>query len=140
MVFVDTVGDMLVDLAQSDLHFVDLLISAGNVLQDLKLMIAAQHYRNLVAFSGPKLISLCWSPSLCKISSRLRPSASTCISIACLLEAGEMISRTHTGAPGSGCSVDNPDNSLIGSIPLLGGLFQRPRAVHVGSHFFLCKL
>ena len=33
------------------------------------------------------------------------------------------------GAPGSGCSVNNPDNSLIGSISLFDGLFQRPRAV-----------
>ena len=34
MVFVDTVGDMLIDLAQSD----------------LELMTVVQHYRNLVAF------------------------------------------------------------------------------------------
>ena len=63
-----------------------------NVLRDLEPMIAAQHYRNLVLL-GPNLISLCWSPPFCKIFSRFRRSASACISIACLVEAAEMISR-----------------------------------------------
>ena len=47
MVFVDTVGDMLIDLAQPD----------------LELVTVVQHCRNLVAFLVSKLILLCWSPS-----------------------------------------------------------------------------
>ena len=42
-------------------------------------------------------------------------------------------------APGSGCSVDSPDNSLIESISLIEGLFQH-RVRNLGSNRFLCKL
>ena len=42
-------------------------------------------------------------------------------------------------APGSGCSVDNPDNSLIESISLFEDLFQR-RVRNLGSHLFLWNL
>ena len=67
-VLVDVVGDMLVDLTQLDLHFVerflarDILdfcdvlrdsVSVENVHQDLVLMTAVQHCRDLVAFLVP---------------------------------------------------------------------------------------
>ena len=59
-VFVDTVGDMLCwsrsirsPLCRTIPCSWHLLISVGNVLWDLQLMIAAQHYRHLVAFFGP---------------------------------------------------------------------------------------
>ena len=93
-------------------------------------------------FLRAKLISLCSSPSLCKISSRLRRSASACISIACLVEAGEMISRISYGMLQALCSVDNPDNSLFGSIIALRKSFQAfsCNAPNVESHLFLCKL
>ena len=45
----------------------------------------------------------------------------------CLLGRGgrDDLSNVVMDAPGSGCSVDNPDNSLIESISLFEGLFQR---------------
>ena len=59
-VFVDTVGDMLVDLTQSDfscacdiVDFCDVLcasVPVEHVLRDLELMTVVQHYRNLAAF------------------------------------------------------------------------------------------
>ena len=60
-------------------------------------MNVVQHCRDLVALRCVELISVCWSPSLCKLSARLY-SATACISSAFLI---------------SGCFVDNPDNNLF---------------------------
>ena len=67
-VFFDTVGDMLVDLLCAS-------ASIEPVRQDLELMNVVQHCRDLVALRCVELISLCWSPSLCKLSARLMCSA-----------------------------------------------------------------
>ena len=105
---VDTVGDMLVDLTQSDLDFVerflardivdfcDVLwasVSVEHVRLDLELTAVVQHCPNLVDLRRAKLTSLCWSPSLLQtlltfaaIGFRLQPP------IAFLIEAGGMIS------------------------------------------------
>ena len=94
--------------------------SVEHVRQDLELMNVVQHCCNLVALRCVELMLLCWSSSLCKLSARLMCSAS-----------GERddLSNLVLDAPGYGCSVDNPDNSLIESILLFKGLFQRHRVV-----------
>ena len=94
--------------------FVDLLCASASVehvRRDLELMNVVQHCRNLVALRCVKLISLCWSPSLCGV--RLPPT--------------------------SPLPSYNPENSLVKSILLFEGPFQR-HAPDFGSHRFLYKL
>ena len=94
-----------------------------NVLRDLELMIAAQHYRNLVAL----LVSFTLQDLL------TFASLGFSLHLHCLLDRGgrDDLSNLVLDAPGSGCSFDNPDNSLIESISLFESLFQRHRVVRL---------
>ena len=130
--FFESHGLRLVNLL-SKICFFDVLrasVSVEHVRQDLELTAVVQHYRNIVDFPRAKLISLCWSPSL--LQDLLTFAAlGFRLHLHCLLDRSERddLLNLILDAPGSGCSVDNPDNSLTGSISLFEGLFQRPRAV-----------
>ena len=155
---VDTVGDMLVDLTQSDLRinkrflardivdFCDVLcasVSVEHVRRDLELTAVVQHCPNLVYLRRARLILLCLSPSLLQDLLTLAAIGFR-LHLHCLLDRGErddILNRMPEtfDAPSSGCFVDNPDNSLIESISLFEGLFKR-HAHNLGSHRFLYKM
>ena len=119
-VFVGAVGDVLDDLTQSY----------------LELMTVVQHCPNLVAFIVPNRFRSVGLLTCAASGFRLH--------LHCLLDRGgrddisNLVPET-LDAPSSGCSVDNPDNSLIESIWLFESLFQR-HAPDFGSHHFMCKL
>ena len=77
-------------LTPSEMSLLITCASIEQVRRGLELMNVVQHFRHLVVFPRAELMLPCWSSSLCKISSRLRRSASVCISIAFLIDAVEM--------------------------------------------------
>ena len=128
------------------LQLVDLLCasaSVGHVRRDLELMDAVQHCRTLVALRCVELIFLCWLSSLLQALLTFAVLGFR-LHLHCLLDPGGKDDLSDLvlmafDAPGSGCSVDSSDNSLVVSISLIEGLFQH-RVRNLGSHRFLCKL
>ena len=125
---------------------VDLFCASASmepVRLDLELMSVVQHCRNFVALRCARLILLCWSPSLLH-DLLMFAVFGFLLHLHCLLDRGgkddlsDLALRTFD-APGSGCSIDSPDNSLIESISLIEGLFHI-HASDFGLHHFLCKL
>ena len=100
---------------------VDLLCASASIApvrRDLELMNVVQHCRNLFRYSN--LILLCWSPSLLQDLLTFAVFGFR-LCLHCLLDRGgkDDLSNLVLDAPGSGCSVDSPDNSLIESISLI---------------------
>ena len=129
---------MLVDLAQSDFHFVERFLAGS-------LLVTSSNFGWECAQGSSWLLStLSQSCGFLRaklifalLASFILQDLLTFASLGfrshlhCLLGRGgrDDLSNLTLDAPGSGCSVDNPDNSLIGSISLFEGLFQRPRVV-----------
>ena len=103
-------------------------------------MDAVQHCRTLVALRCVELILLCWSSSLLQALLTFAVLGFR-LHLHCLLDRSgkddlsDLVLMAYD-APGSGCSANSPDNSLIESISLNEGLFQH-RVRNNGSHRFV---
>ena len=103
-------GLLLVDLVCAS-------ASVGHVRRDLELMDAVQHCFTLVALRCVELIFLCWLSSLLQALLTFAVLGFR-LHLHCLLDRGgkddlcDLVLMAFD-APGSGCSVDSSDNSLI---------------------------